>query len=251
MDNEKLSKHIPSADDGDVIADTAEYNSNEIQRFKVEHRLLISIWQMCFSAPVEEILTSGSAKVLDVECGYGIWLTEVAHEYPKATFIGIDSSKKISYYGTFDYVHFRNGSIAVSTDPKIIPEMVRVLKVGGFIELCEVDAHNVNEGPFMKRIANSDGMIGEKVDEILLKNGKITNIIHLQRYGQLGTWGGEKGTMAVKNFRNNWLALKYQLAEFMKISPEEFDTLVEDCVRETELFRTYFKTHRIYGQKIK
>ncbi|RHZ61252.1 hypothetical protein Glove_349g105 [Diversispora epigaea] len=281
MDNENLSNHIPSDDGGDVIVDPKNnLIEKEIQRFKNEHRLLISIWQVSFSAPVKEILKSSGAKVLDVECGYGIWLSEVAQEYPNATFIGIDSSKNIPTTlpnnanlircdpkkrlpfsdGTFDYVHCRNGSIAFSTDPSIIPEMVRVLKAGGFIELCEVDAHNVNEGPSMKKIADGgmslgvtrgvDGMIGEKVDEILLKNGEITNIVHLQRYGQLGTWGGEKGTMAVENFRNNWLSLKDQLVEFMNISPEDFDKLIEKCIRETERFRTYFKTHRIYGQKI-
>lgn len=44
-----------------------------------------------FSAPVEELLEKG-IKVLDVGCGSGRWILEMARDFPNSTFIGVDVS---------------------------------------------------------------------------------------------------------------------------------------------------------------
>lgn len=42
-----------------------------------------------FQSPVEEALVAG-IKVLDVGCGSGSWILEMAKDYPNSTFIGTD-----------------------------------------------------------------------------------------------------------------------------------------------------------------
>lgn len=42
-----------------------------------------------FNAPIEERLASG-IKVLDVGCGSGVWILEMARDYPASTFVGCD-----------------------------------------------------------------------------------------------------------------------------------------------------------------
>ncbi|CAG8465206.1 13759_t:CDS:2 [Ambispora leptoticha] len=58
----------------------------EIQRFL--HRYM---WKKDFSSPIEEILNTG-AKVLDIGCGEGTWLSQMATEFPRSNFLGLDIS---------------------------------------------------------------------------------------------------------------------------------------------------------------
>jgi hypothetical protein len=52
-------------------------------------------------------------------------------------------------------------------------------------------------------------------------------------------------------FAGKCLYLKDNLSEKMDITPGEFDRKIEECRREAESTRTYLKSHRVYGQKIK
>ncbi|CAI2164018.1 5802_t:CDS:2 [Funneliformis geosporum] len=259
-------------------------DNSEINRLRLEHQLFRHIWHGNYSAPITDLLQSSDSKVLDIGCGTGIWIEEMSDEFPLAHFTGIDispifpqnTSENFYFHlcniieglpfedNSFDYVHCRNGLTAFSTyewKQKVIPEMIRVTKPSGFIEHCEVDGHHVNEGPIMKELTNAtmeyhasrdvDGMIGEKLDEILLQTGNLYNINHQQKYSPLGGgWGGEYGRMAIDNLAQVSLALRVQLSEVMRISPTEFDDVVRRSVIEAESKRTYFKTHRVYAQKL-
>src|SRR5204863_6998942 len=102
----------------------------------------------------------------------------MAKAYPLSHFTGIDiipiSPSEVTTNSTFrqwnfveplpfenklfDYVHSRNALEAFGTNEwidKIIPEIVRITKPKGFVELCEIDDHYVNEGPIMKEITNA------------------------------------------------------------------------------------------------
>lgn len=254
----------------------------EMNRLRLEHEMFRLIWHGNYSAPIADLLKNNDSKVLDIGCGTGIWIEEMAVEFPSTHFTGIDISpifpQRISENchfqlcniieglpfkdNSFDYVHCRNGLMAFSTKEwiqKVIPEMVRVTKPSGFIEHCEVDGLHVNEGPIMKQITNAtmefhescdiDGMIGEKLEEILKDNGSLHNVHHHPKYSPLGSWG-EHGRMAIDNFSQVSLALRVQLSEIMGISPTELDDIVRRSVIEAESKRTYFKTHRLYAQKL-
>jgi SAM-dependent methyltransferase len=258
------------------------YAGHNVEFLNIQHFLFRHIWKVN-SAPVTEILQKG-ASVLDVGCGTGIWVTEMSKNYPSSNFTGIDIlqlfpkcvTKNSTFFqynlleplpfedNYFDYVHCRFALMEYNTKQWteiIIPEMVRVTKHLGFVEHCEVDERHVNEGPIMREITdaiadfnnirNVNGMIGEKLDTILLETGLLFNIHHQQKYSPLGNgWGGEYGKLAVEIFTQRCLIIKDQLSEVMNITPEEFDGKIEACIDETKSTRTYLKSHRVYAQKI-
>src|SRR5688572_2572006 len=61
-------------------------------RLNLQYNIFKFFWKSKFSSPVHELLNSGEAKVLDIGCGTGLWLLEMAKEYPKSTFIDVDMS---------------------------------------------------------------------------------------------------------------------------------------------------------------
>src|SRR5438270_5826424 len=104
---------------------------------------------------------------------------EVATEFPESVFIGIDMTpiipmirppnvkfKQANFLGklafedkTFDFVHVRGISMGLTRQDwgPLINELVRVTKIGGYIELAERDTQWIGEGPISAQI-RSDGM---------------------------------------------------------------------------------------------
>ncbi|CAI2201013.1 20350_t:CDS:2, partial [Funneliformis geosporum] len=101
-------------------------------------------------------------RVLDVCCGPGHWLLDMAKTYPKSTFIGIDISATFTerekmtnlaflecniHNGltwpndTFDFVYQRYAWASYNEVQwkYIISEITRVCKPGGMVELMEFD----------------------------------------------------------------------------------------------------------------
>ncbi|RIB21729.1 S-adenosyl-L-methionine-dependent methyltransferase [Gigaspora rosea] len=147
--SENAVYHLPNDDD-------------ESDRLHMLHFLVRYIWQSNFSAPIEHILSKPGAKILDIGCGAGSWSFDIATTYPTAKIIGIDISsnqptqiKPINFEfikanaleglpfedNTFDFVFQRFLVSGYTTDkwPYVISEIVRVLKPGGFVEVCSLN----------------------------------------------------------------------------------------------------------------
>ncbi|CAG8541485.1 13310_t:CDS:2 [Acaulospora morrowiae] len=147
---------------------------DEIDRQQQQHYCGKHIFGSNISAPVEEFLIDG-CKVLDVGCGAGIWLLEMATEYKKSKFFGVDMSPvfptHIKPFNTnfikanmlngltlpsneFDYIHisFMNDSFTNDQWQNIvIPELVRLLKPDGWLEFYDFDTIQLNGGPLIER----------------------------------------------------------------------------------------------------
>ena len=103
----------------------------------------------------------------------------MAESYPKSTFTGVDfapiypQEKKPENAkflqanildglpfldDTFDFVNMRLLVTAFSSkewDEKVIPELVRVTRQGGWVEFMESDIQYLNEGPTTQRLTNA------------------------------------------------------------------------------------------------
>ncbi|CAG8673588.1 1936_t:CDS:2, partial [Dentiscutata heterogama] len=62
----------------------------DLEKEKHHHEFLFKIWNSNFSSPIESILKRGNVKVLDVGCGYGTWIFDMANNYTLSHFTGID-----------------------------------------------------------------------------------------------------------------------------------------------------------------
>ena len=151
--------------DDETTADIPE-NNQEVEA--LSHQVSKHFWNNNFSAPVGQTLAKG-ATVLDVGCGAGAWLFNMAETYSKSNFIGVDLLPEpgsqiptnVSFVqgnileglpfpdNNFDFVTQRFLSIGFSDNEwrtRVIDELVRVTKPGGWIELMECDIELVNGG---------------------------------------------------------------------------------------------------------
>ncbi|KAL0092639.1 S-adenosyl-L-methionine-dependent methyltransferase [Phycomyces blakesleeanus] len=143
------------------------------------------------------------AKVLDLGCGPGTWVMELATEYPSSEFVGIDIcdvfptnirppnatfqlgnvTHKLPFEdNTFDFIQLRLFIISIQRDQwtKVMAEVIRVLKPGGFIQCIEPTI--MTQGtPLVRQVADifrdmitSQGQepsIADKLDEYLAESG--------------------------------------------------------------------------------
>ncbi|CAG8528427.1 809_t:CDS:2, partial [Ambispora leptoticha] len=163
--NEKISKHTfkPFQPDDEV----------QIDRIQIAHHLYRVIWDGNFSSPVKARLSKGGAKVLDIGCGPGTWICDMATDFPKSSFIGVDyvptfpteKPTNVQFivgdilegldFGEeeFDFINMRQMALWFSEEQykkQVIPELTRLLKVGGWLEISESEFQAHLIGPKFK-----------------------------------------------------------------------------------------------------
>ncbi|KAI8983992.1 hypothetical protein BDF20DRAFT_857399 [Mycotypha africana] len=159
-------------------------DDDESDRLMTMHYILKATFHGNFIAPVQHLLESpltlkGSTKVLDIGCGPGTWILEMATEFPNAEFYGIDDCplfpshiKPINSHfrlhnifkglpfkdAEFDYIHMRMmiyyfspGELAF-----LLNEIGRVLKPGGYFEIVDTNYTIRHPGPASNKIVNID-----------------------------------------------------------------------------------------------
>ncbi|CAG8503771.1 1548_t:CDS:2 [Paraglomus brasilianum] len=162
------------------------------------------MWGGNYSAPVSDNLSLG-ASVLDIGCGAGAWIMNMALDYPVSIFVGIDIAPLFPENhppnaaflkcnimdglpfpdNTFDFV--RQAFVIVCMNwqawkEKVVKELIRVTKPGGYIEIMEVCREDINPG-----------IICQKIDAYLLE--------HLRKAG-INTASGPDVIKAFNEFEN-------------------------------------------------
>jgi len=257
-------------------------DDKELDRLHVQHDLQIRIWNSHFSSPVETILKSG-AEVLDVGCGSGNWLLEMATNYPSSNFTGIDilplypmdihplnvifESVDVSTGlpfpdNHFDFIHLKCLLSTISEKycnmKTLYNELKRVLKPGGWIEIMEHDNEIINPSQTMKFFTSSyqallrqrgiNVYLCREIPKTLDRHGFV-NIHNEEKI----TYHGEKDEticeLGIKNFISIYSTLKSSILEFTSINSEKFDHLLQDLVKEVNECDSGFRTHRFFAQK--
>src|SRR6266487_4313814 len=73
-----------------VVKFDEKYDSMAIDRIHSHHYLLKHIWKGNFSSPIHLSLKSGMVNALEIKCGPGTWILDMATEFPESSFTGID-----------------------------------------------------------------------------------------------------------------------------------------------------------------
>ncbi|CAG8741692.1 921_t:CDS:2, partial [Racocetra fulgida] len=185
-------------------------DDQEIDRLQLQHYMMRFIWRSNFSSPMRDLLEEGYAQVLDVGCGPATWLLEMASDFPKCEFTGVDvvpvmpltiKPQNINFVEAnllnglpfpddhFDFTYIRFLNCALPSDlwtTHAIPELIRVTKPGGYVEIMEWETKIHNQGPITERLMDAlirdlrshdvDDRIPEKMVSYLQDSGKLKNI---------------------------------------------------------------------------
>ncbi|MBV9690450.1 MAG: methyltransferase domain-containing protein [Ktedonobacteraceae bacterium] len=150
---------------------------------------------------------SAMRDILDIACGPGGWVLDVAHEYPKARVVGLDISRKMTSYAraqaqsqgldnvrffvmnalqplkfpdnSFDLVNARLmcGFVPKDVWPSLLQECMRIVRPGGIIRLTETDGGGLSNSPAGETL---DGMLARAVHlsgKGLSRTGKSLGLI--------------------------------------------------------------------------
>ncbi|CAG8647117.1 3707_t:CDS:2 [Cetraspora pellucida] len=256
----------------------------EADRGSLSHILSKHIWKGNFRSPIAQKLNNGGAKVLDIGCGSGNWIIDMALEYPSSTFIGIDVNSSFFpsndkcppnvcfltsnvTYGipfpmeTFDFVYL-GMMFSAFTElqwSELINDVVRVLKYDGWVESLETTARLLNRGKVTKyideavRIAcmKEKGVnlrISTSLPKMFESNETLTNIQCVKVEYPVGEWFGCFGKYSIANVRRFFQSIVY-LPEYLGITYEEYNDMLDTFVKEANENKSYTYIQRCFAQK--
>ncbi|CAG8498255.1 7677_t:CDS:2 [Dentiscutata heterogama] len=231
---------------------------SEEKRLQSLHDYMSNLWQSKFFSPMQQKLVSGAVKVLDVGCGTGAWIIDMANKYPHTKFIGLDVSPTFSNSplpynvefvqadllkglpfddNTFDFVYMSNLVRYLSTkqwEDIVIKELVRVSKPYAFIEVMEGDLTLHNKGPVTTKLHEAflasmhakgiSPLIETIITRIFQTNPYLTNFNVETKIGYLNMWDGLQN---LENGLKVFKMLKKSNLEFMSSTPSEYDAMLE------------------------
>ncbi|KAF0460724.1 S-adenosyl-L-methionine-dependent methyltransferase [Gigaspora margarita] len=216
-------------------------DDKEHNRLHLQHNILKFIWQGNFFAPVEHLLNQEETKVLDV--GAGSWLLDMATNYPKAKFTGLDISPA--------------QPVPAKKWQSVINELVRILKPGGYLEWLDLDFQYKTMGPVKTKIINAivtmsherglDPDLCYKLQGFLEEHNQLHNI-HCEIKEKFN--GDEKFCkLWIENYSAVLMGMKSNLMNILKVSSDEYDDLVKTVGKELTEFEAYYPHVRVYAQK--
>jgi SAM-dependent methyltransferase len=255
-------------------------DDQEVQRLKFQHWMLYTHLHRHAFAPIQP---KSVRRILDVGCGPGAWLTDLAALFPTASLIGLDSDADHVALATtlrhpqchfqqgdvlvglpfpegyFDYTHMRCMILAIPARswPFVIRELVRVTAPGGWIELFDGGQGCEHVGPKMQQLLSW----GEQA--IALRGFDLGVINHLgvmlrqagayhvreQRLTlPVGAWAGRIGDLMGKDLLALFETLKDALCTSLSLQPEHVDAVLQALPHEWDTYRTSYTYIEVHGQ---
>lgn len=257
-------------------------DDDELDRLHFQHYICRYIWKRNYSAPVKERLGAGGAHVLDVGCGPGTWLIEMANEFPRSHFTGMDISPvfpretkpdNVNFMeanlldglpfenDSFDYIHMRFLITAFSKSDWVIAinELVRVAKVGGIIEIVEDEIEPRNDGPISRLLFSAflsdlksrhiDVTAYSHMTDLLGATERLTDIKKEEVTAQFGKWAGRVGTLLANNTGQLFRTFRARFSSILELETDEYDKLVEAWHQELIEFKAYSVGYRFWATK--
>ncbi len=250
----------------------------ETNRLDFQHYLMRHVVQRNYLAPLAD-----PKGILDVGCGTGRWAREVAEAFPRAKVFGLDLVDNVVRKGdtaptnfrfvqgdilkelpfpdmTFDFVHqrFLHAAIPAQSWPYVVLELVRVARLGGWVELAESDLVAHNPGPAMQRFSRwtfelirergIDPQISTQIGSLLQRAGCV-NVQMYKVNVPIGKWGGRIGAMSAADMQAFCLALKPSITRRFSVTSQLFDSEVAMVMREWEENHSYFSFYMAYAQR--
>ncbi len=248
----------------------------EADRLDLQHHALREALGRNYLAPI-----SSPGRVLDVGTGTGRWGFEVCWEHPEALVVGLDlvpgRAEHPSGYRhvrgnvlqglpfreeSFDLVHQRYlvSGIPLAEWPRVVAELVRVTRPGGWVELGEPTIRLHRIGTVTDRLqrmflelAGSLGLdTGDAVYGALdryLREAGLEEVTRRELELPVGEWGGRVGSFLASDIR----AVSTRICEVLQakgvLPGEEAADLIRRSTREFEEERTVWPVAVAYGRR--
>lgn len=253
-------------------------DAQEDQRLNYQHHVLYRTMSNHYLAPLTQATTT---TILDVGTGTGIWPAEMSALFPHAKIVGVDVAlsslpsplppncifaEANILHGLpfpdqqFAFTHQRLlvAAIPAAHWPKAVQELVRVTRLGGWIELLEIGDTIQNAGPATKRLLG--WMTGISKDlgfemEVLHHLGDLLQQAGCQSVESqdipvpLGVWAGTTGQMLKTDVLHGYSALKDSYCPRSNTAPEVFDMMVRAAADEWEQNHASYVFHASYGRR--
>ncbi len=250
----------------------------ETQRLDFQYYLIRSILHGNHASPLHSDVTS----ILDVGCGTGRWVIELARTFPAAQVVGLDIElprqsapalpSTTSFVQanvldglpfadrSFDFTHQRLLVLAIPAAhwPAVVGELVRVTRPGGYVELLEGGDVFLNPGPATQRFLawwreasrarGFDTSLMERLGRLLL-DAHLRDVQMRTLQVPVGKWGGHTGALLEKNILAGFPALKSLLCTHLSLPPETFDATLAELATEGDRYQTSYQYYLAYGQR--
>ncbi|KAI8875070.1 S-adenosyl-L-methionine-dependent methyltransferase [Backusella circina FSU 941] len=222
------------------------------------------------------------ARVLDTACGSGVWVLEMATEFPNAQFYGVDmvplypndikppnsSFQQVDVLEGlpfpdeyFDYVHMRlvYNCFSNSNIKFVIGEICRVLKPGGYIEMRDLDPVIKNPGPVsssvfgdytarMNQLHSIDVTWTQRLCELFSNQSEITDIHH-QTISMQFDYAGPVATSIDRCTRDAISCQKQFFMSAFSFTSEKCEEVFDAVMREGKEYNSYFNYYQAWGRK--
>jgi len=253
--------------------------SQEMGRRDFQHHMLRQALRGAYAAPIGE-----PAAILDVGCGTGRWALEMAERFPRARVIGVDHTlpgalatpsarpTNLAFVAAdvveglpfadaaFDFVHMRLllGAFPVARWPSIARELVRVTRLGGWVELVEGDLPR-GGGPAQEALngwiiraglpRGVDPRLGVRVGD-LLRDAGLSEVETRELTLPIGeALGGRVGAMMAVAFQSGVEALRAEIVTQGIATPREIDQVVAAMTFEMTRWHYVQPFHLAFGQR--
>ncbi|KAL9538393.1 hypothetical protein MBANPS3_010963 [Mucor bainieri] len=229
-----------------------------------------------------------STRVLDVGCGPGTWILEMASEFPFTEFHGIDiramfpttikpsNAKFIQHdflqsnlpYGdsSFEFVRMRLMLVFITEQQffHLLSEVRRILKPDGYFEIldCEYQIHRPGilcdkilnrqiPQSLRKKLGTIDHMPSHHVSTALTLHGGFVNVHQRRIHIPIG-WGGQLGEVHAQNLQSYLLSIHPDIKQDLSTAngnDVDIDTLLTEAVKECTVRQSHVYWFACYGQK--
>ncbi|KAI7859506.1 hypothetical protein BDC45DRAFT_431957, partial [Circinella umbellata] len=177
--------------------------------------------------------------------GPGFWAKEMAETFPNSHITGIDQT-----------------IYPISDTPqdwyKVVNEIVRVTKPGGWIQLVETSGILQDVGPnlsiWLMRVSvslqtrNIQLKFGPKLHEVLEASHGVTDITYSHRSIPLG-WLGKIGDLGLECVERIFGAMKPRMCDDWSISAEKYEKMAQAAAKECREFKSWTNIHYAYCRK--
>ncbi|KAG2221272.1 hypothetical protein INT45_012393 [Circinella minor] len=221
-------------------------------------------------------------RVLDIACGTGIWILEMASEFPQAQFYGIDLStmypadiKPLNTHfcqgdvlnglpyldNYFDYVHMSlvYNCFSFEDRKKLLNEIRRVLKPGGYVEFRDVDPIVRNPGPYtIEYIKPFSQLMHDKLDvditwatnmcEHVQKFAGMTDLHH-QVVSINFVSSSKLSTTFITALLAEWESYRSFSMDAYDLTSEEYSKVTQTIIEESKKQRSYLNYIMCWGRK--